>query len=136
MKNQRLKTRRISDPIINMVATVAEAIADRARINKDLLHALALAVAANERAQRRFRTAVLIRLSRIETMVQMIHGAQIVETHHSKPYFDEKVTEHAKDAEEYVAHHSQELGLKMVKYVYDEPEAPGARGKRRRKQSP
>jgi hypothetical protein len=115
--------RRSSDPITNMAATVAEVTAERIRMNKELLQELAFAVAANERAQRRFRTAVLIRLSRIETIAQMVHGAQIVETHHSKPGFEEKVSEHAKDAEEFISQHSDELGLKMVKYVYDEPEA-------------
>jgi hypothetical protein len=39
-------------------------------MNLELLQALALAVAENERVQRRFRTAVLIGLSNIETMVQ------------------------------------------------------------------
>jgi len=116
-----------------MAATVAEVMAERTWMNKELLQQLALAVAANERAQRRFRNAVLIRLSRIETIVQMIHGVQIVETHQSRPSFEDKVNEYAKDADAYISRHSEELGLKMVKYVYDEPEAPVARGKARRK---
>ena len=60
---------------------LAETIAERAKMNLDLLQRLALAVAANEKAQRRFRTAMLIRVSRIETTVQMIYGAQIVQAH-------------------------------------------------------
>jgi|SRR6266853_331213 len=136
MKKHFSEKRRLSDPVTNMAATVAEVTAERMRMNKDLLQELALAVAANERAQRRFRTAVLIRLSRIETMVQMIHGAQIVEAHHSEPCFEDKVSEHTKDAEEYISQHSNELGLKMVEYVYDEREAAGAQRNTRRKQSP
>jgi hypothetical protein len=136
MKRHRKSTGLSEDPITDMAATVAKGMAERTRMIHELLPQLALAVAANERAQRRFRTAVLIRLSRIDTMLQMIHGAQIVEAHRSEPCFDDKINQHTKDAEDYISQHSKELGLKMVKYVYDEPEAPGVRGKARRKRSP
>ena len=132
MKKHRSTTEQVSDSIAEMAATVGKAVAERTWMNKELLQVLALAMAANEKAQRRFRTAVLIRLSRIETMVQMIHGAQIVEAYSSKPGCEEKVREHAKDAEKYISQHSNELGLKMVKYVYEEPGEPGARRSRRR----
>lgn len=102
-------------------------------MNKDLLIALANAVAANEQTQRRFRTAVFIRLSRIETMLSMIHGAQIVECHGSKPGFEEKIKEHATAAETFIAQGSQKMGLKMVKYLYGESGEPVSRRDRRRK---
>ena len=50
MKNHYSDSRRSSDPVTKMAATVAEVTAERARVNKDLLQELALAVAANERA--------------------------------------------------------------------------------------
>ena len=132
MKKHRSTREQILDPIAEMAATVGKTVSERTWMNKELLQALALAVAANEKAQRRFRTAVLIRLSRIETIVEMIHGAQIVESHISKPGYEEKVREHAKDAEKYISQHSNELGLKMVKYVYEEPGEPGPRRSRQR----
>jgi hypothetical protein len=103
-------------------------------MNLELLQALALAVAANERAQRRFRNAVFIRLSNIETMVEMIHGAQIVEAHHS-PGSEDKVKKHAKAAGEYVSRRSKELGLEMVEFVYDDSENQPAMSETRRKRS-
>jgi len=59
MRNHRLKTRRLSDPITG----IPEATAERVRLGGEILKALAHAVAANEEAQRRFR-AVLIMLGR------------------------------------------------------------------------
>ena len=58
---------------------MAEATAERVRLGGDILIALAHAVAANEKTQRRFRTAVLIRLSKIETMLTEVQGAQLVQ---------------------------------------------------------
>ena len=122
------RARRAADP-------VAEAVAERLRLDQELLQALAAAVAANEGAQRRFRTAVLLRLSRIETMVQMIHGAQIVEADGPKPRSEDQIKEHAKAAEEYIAEHSRALLLRMARFVYEEPTAPGARPNTGRKGS-
>ena len=75
-------------------------------------------MAESERVQHRFRSAVLVRLARLETMAQMIHGAQIVDGHLSQPGAEEKINEHTKDAEEYIAQKSNELGLAMVKFIY------------------
>lgn len=98
-----------------------------------LLVALANAVASIETANRRFRNAVLVRLSRIETMVQMVHGAQIVEAHKSEPSGHDKMRQHAKDAEEYVSESSREMGIKMVEYIYGESEALPTKRKTRQK---
>jgi hypothetical protein len=114
---------------------IAEATAERVRLGGEILKALAHAVAANEEAQRRFRTAVLIRLSRIETIVQMIHGAQIVDAHKSQCASDEKITNHAKDAEDYISQHAKELGQSMLNYIYGGPEAVDTEPKKRRKRS-
>jgi hypothetical protein len=59
MRRNRADTGTITD--------IAEATAERVRLGGEVLNALAHTVAANEEAQRRFRTAVLIRLSRIDT---------------------------------------------------------------------
>jgi hypothetical protein len=94
-------------------------------------------MAANERVQRRFRNAVLIRLSKIETTVAMIHGAQLVEAVGSIPGAETKINEDAKAAQEFINQRSNELGLAMVKYIYGEQsEAPPANEKRRRGRTP
>lgn len=67
--------------------------------------------------------------------LRMIHGAQIVEGHGSNPGHEERVRDHAKAAEEYISQHGHELGLKMVKYIYGEEQAPSAPHDTRRKWS-
>jgi len=135
MKRHRKSTGSSADPIADMAATVAKGMAERTCMMHELLPKLALAVAANEAAQRKFRTAVLIRLSKIETIVTMIHGAQIVEAQGWRPGYEEKINKHAEEAEEFISQKSNELGLAMVNYIYGESEAPGARRGARRKQS-
>ena|ERR1043165_6579768 len=115
---------------------MSEATAERVRLGGELLQAIAHAMAANEKAQRRFRTAVLIRLSKIETMVQMIQVAQMGESRLKEPCFEEKLMEDANHVAEFILKESEKLGLQMVNYVYDESEAPGAQPKKRRKQPP
>ena len=122
-----------SDPVESVIAAVAE----RKRAATDLLAELALAVAANERAQRRFRTAALIRLSKIETMVKMVHGAQIAGAQMSEACAEERIKEHASAAEVFISQQSKSLLLGSVKYIYGGPEALGAaRVKRRWKDCP
>lgn len=100
-------------------------------MNLDLLNRLAVAVAANEKAQRRFRAAMVIRVSRIETMVQMIHGAHIAQLH--KCLESERMLEHIMDAEETISRASDNLALAMVKFIYSKSgETEVRRGRRRR----
>lgn len=112
---------------------MGDRLAETARMNLDLLNRLALAVAANEKAQRRFRTAMLIRVSRIETMVQMILGAQIAEAHGCVE--SEAMEKHAKDGEERISQVSHELVLAMVRYIYDESAETRVRRGRKRQWS-
>ena len=122
------------DPIADIAATVAKVVAEHMRPVHELLPKMGLAMAANERTQHKFRTAVLIRLSKIESIVTMILGAQIAEVHLRKPYRDEeKLNKDAEDAETFISQKSNELSLAMVKYIYGESEVPSAQGGRRRK---
>src|SRR5215831_6060301 len=99
------------DPIESVIAAAAE----RKRATTDLLTELALAVAENERAQRRFRIAALIKLSKIETMVKMVHGAQIGLAHMSEPGSDERIKRHADAADVFISQHSKSLLRESVK---------------------
>lgn len=113
------------------VASVAE----ETRLIGELLRTLAVAYAANEKLQQKFRMAVLIRLSKIETVVQLIHGAQIVIGEDKwDPRRDENIEQHAKHSKEWISQKSDELGLKMVKYIYGgDPGRPGKQRKTQRK---
>jgi hypothetical protein len=126
------------DPIevlTKMPANAAAKSTEQIRLMSDFLPKLGFAVAANERAQRRFRTALIVRLSRIETVLNLIHGAQIVESHYSQPNRDEHIRKHAQETEEYVSEHSKAMGMKMVRFVYDDSEIleePQKRGRRKK----
>src|SRR5437867_4515705 len=101
------------------ITGIAEATAERVGLSGEILKAMAEAMAANEKLQRRFRNAVLIRLTRIETVVQMVHGAQINEASRpGHPGSDEKAAQLTKMAEQFAEQHSDELGLSMIKYIY------------------
>ena len=104
-------------------------------MNKDLLIALATAVGTNEKVQRRFRTAVLTRLARIETILGLVHVWQLADSQRPKQYFADKLDEDARAAEEYVSEKSHELGLKMVRYIHTDAPEPEPRFNRRRKWS-
>lgn len=130
MMKKNPKSRRSSN---GASTTRDESIAKLARQNLDLLNRLVLAVAANENAQRRFRTAMLIRVSRIETMVQMIHGAQIAETHDCIK--SEAMVKHIEAAEQFTSHASDKLSRAMLRFIYDELGATAPQRGRKRQWS-
>lgn len=131
MKKHTSTRRSSKGPTTTMDGTAAKSIAERTLMNLELLQQLALAVAANEKAQRRFRTTVLISVSKIETVVQMIHGAQVAELH---KYIDsDAMKKHTKDAEAFISQKSSELGLAMVDYIYDQSGEPCQRRDQRQR---
>lgn len=128
MKRNCNSTGSSSDPMTVM--------AERTRMMHELLPQLALAVAAHERTQHRFRNAVLVRLSRIESMVLLIHGVQIAEAHMRKPHLDEeKIRKDGEYADAFISKNSEELGMAMVKYIYGKSREANAPYDRRRKWS-
>ena len=115
-------------------ANLITVMAERTHMIHELLPHLALAVAANEETQNRFRKAVLVRLSKIESMVLMIQGIQIAEAHMRKPHSDEeKIRENCEYTDAFVAKNSDELCTAMVKYIYGKPGKANAPHDRRRK---
>ena len=132
MKRNRSNTEQPTDLISKMTKDLAE----RLRAHEQLLTALANAVAANEKVQRRFRDVILIKLARIEATVQMIHGAQIVEAHGKNPGYADKMRETARQSEAFIAQSSHESGIKAIEHIYDErTDAEVGRTKRRKRSS-
>lgn len=99
----------------------------------DLLQQLALAAATNEKAQRRFRSVVLVTLSKIETTVKLIHGAQIVEANGRRE--SEGVIRYSKDAEEFISQAARKQGLAMMGYIYGAEDESATRTGRKGKWS-
>jgi hypothetical protein len=103
----------------NRITKMPASIAGQVAMNLNLITKLSLVVMESDRVQRRFRSVVLLRLANIDTMAQMIHGAQIADAHLAKwPYSKEKIAEHTKSADEFITRKSNELGLAMVNYIY------------------
>jgi hypothetical protein len=114
------------------ITGIAEATAERVRLGGERLQTMAHAIAANEKAQQRFRAVVLAQLSKIQSWVVMIHGAQVAQAHMDKPDSNERMEEHANGAEELVSRQSHEGCLAVLNYVYGEPQLSQGH-KRRRK---
>lgn len=112
-----------------------EATAERALMNHKLLIALAQALSANEKTQRRFRTVVLIRLSKIETLLTDVLGAQLAQYWPPGSVPNEKRDQLVLEVDQRISRASDELGLKMVRYIYGESDEPEVPRDRRRKWS-
>jgi hypothetical protein len=113
---------------------IIESIAERTKMTFDLQTRLIQWLDANEKAQRKFRIAVLIRLSKTETMLTEIQGAQLADFWSPGTRIsDEQRDKYLKEVEERVSRNSEQLGLKMVRYIYGENEMPERRHDRRRK---
>ena len=130
MKRRNLKTAAES----HMLTGIAEVTAEHVRLGGEVLNSLVHAVAANEKVQQRFRETVLMRLSRIETLLVHVQGAQLSDSL-GPPVTDEKRESFLREVGERIAKGSEELGLRMVKYVYGAAEALGPASRGRRKAS-
>jgi hypothetical protein len=108
-------------------------IADLSKMNFNLLTKLVPWLDANEKAQRKFRTAVLIRLSKIETVLTEVQGAQLADFWAPERVPDEQRAKYLQEVEERVSRETERLVLKMVRYIYGETEMPERRHDRRRK---
>ena len=132
MKKHPTQTGSSRDPITNIQEAAPT---ERTRMNQELLIALAHAWATNEKAQRRFRNAVLYRLSRIETILTEVQGAQLVQLWPPGQVSDEERTKLVSEVEGRVSAASEQLGLKMVRYIYGPSEELDVPRDRRRKWS-
>jgi hypothetical protein len=112
---------------------IIETIAERTRMTFDLQAGLIQWLDANEKTQRKFRAAVLIRLSKIETMLTEVQGCQLVQYWPPGRVSDEQRDKYLQEVEERLSVASNQLGLKMVRYIYGETEMPEIRHDRRRK---
>jgi len=116
-----------------MAAEVAKSTGRRMQVTMELLQQLAVTIAANEKAQRRFRTAIVLQVAKIDTTVKMIYGAQIAEAHGGVA--SDAMTKYAVDAEKRISDESHKLGLSMVKFIYGEIVEPAPTRGRKRKWS-
>jgi len=110
-------------------------IAELSKINFSLLTKLVPWLDEHEKVQRKFRSAVIGYLSRIEATASLILVGQMALTQRPQSYDKGKLDESAKSAEEFISKQSLEKGVAVVKYIYKETptEAETDRHDRRRK---
>jgi hypothetical protein len=113
---------------------IVTTIAELTRINFDLLTKLVPWLDANEKAHRRFRFAMVHRLTRMEAAISLLLVGQLAETQNKPPVYNaNKLDQDAKTTEGFIANQCEQVGLKMIRYIYGEEQAPEPRHDRRRK---
>jgi hypothetical protein len=118
-----------SPEIIKNIAAHTEA-------NFNLLTKLMPWMDANEKVQRRFRYAVNHKLTRIEAAISLLRvGQQIQMQAKRMAYFEDKLEEDARSAEEFISNQSEAAWPKMIRYIHGESQSPEVRHDRRRKWS-
>jgi hypothetical protein len=110
-----------------MEMRLAEVLAEPPRTNKELLNGLANAVGANEKAQRRFRAAVLTRWSTIEARLAEVQGTRLVDFWPPGRVSDEPRDKVLQKVEERVSKPGNELGIKSLGNCHLDPLASGTR---------
>lgn len=89
--------------------------------------------AENEKRQRRYRYAVIHRLTQMEAAISLILVEQQAHVQRRHSYFnDDKLREQAKAAEEFISKQSHQQGMNIITYIYGEDPAPEPRHDRRR----
>ena len=116
---------------MGLVMDIAKTTAERVRLTGGLLKELTSALVENDKVQRRFRYAVLRCLTKIELTVKMIHGAQIVQAQGTKPGYEERIAEDVKATDEFISQKTEEMGLKMVNFIYGGNESGARTGKQK-----
>jgi hypothetical protein len=113
---------------------IIESIAERTRMTFDLHTRLIQFLAVNEKTQRKFRTAVLIRLAQIESMLTQVQGCQLADYWPpTAKITDEQREQYFKEVETRTAASSEYLLSKMVRYIYGDDPILEVRHDRRKK---
>jgi hypothetical protein len=89
---------------------------------------------ASEGALELLAVAMIHRLTRVEAAVSLILVAQEAQTQSKPPcYMPGKLEEAAKQAEQFIAKQSEQVGMKMIRYIHCNEQVPEPRHDRRRK---
>jgi hypothetical protein len=102
--------------------------------NFKLLTQLIEWLAGHEKQHTKYRMAMINRVTRLEAAVSMILVAQEAQTQSKPPWVrPDKLEEAAKHAEDFIARQSEQVGMKIIRYIYGKEQAPEPRHDRRRK---
>jgi hypothetical protein len=113
MKRHYSARQKPKDPIANLAESVS--------MNLNLLAQLVRRWVDVEEKQQRFRTCVLIRLSKIEAMLTQSLGCQLAQDWRDRPPMAEELRNNdLQEVQDKIESESQTLGLKMVRFIHEE----------------
>jgi hypothetical protein len=102
--------------------------------NFKLLTQLIEWLAGHEKQHTKYRAAMINRLTRVEAAISLILVGQQAQTQSKPPWFQaDKLEEDARQAEEFIARQSEQVGMKIMQYIYGKDQAPEPRYDRRQK---
>ena len=104
--------------------------------NFNLLTMLIPWLDANKKTERKFRSAVIHELARIESAISLVLVGQEAQSQSwlkQHGYDADKLEDAAKWAEEVISKQSEPAGLNMMRYIYREDPVPEPRHDRRRR---
>jgi len=102
--------------------------------NFKLLTQLIEWLAGHEKQHTKYRVAMINRLTRVEAAISLILVGQEAQTQSKPPWYQpDKLHEGARQAEEFIARQSDQVGMKMIRYIYGKDQAPEPRHDRRRR---
>ena len=101
--------------------------------NFKLLTNLITWLSENEKRQRKFMDCVLIRLANAEATLTEIQGCQLADYWQPGKVRDDKRAEYLKDLEAKMDLASEQIGLKMIRYIYGKDPVPERCHDRRRR---
>jgi hypothetical protein len=91
---------------------------------------------ANKKTERKFRNAVIHKLTRIEAAISLLLVGQEAQSQGVLKHYGydaDKLDEAAKWADEVISKNSEAAGLKAIRYIYSEDPVPEPRHDRRRR---
>ena len=102
--------------------------------NFNLLTGLIGWLDGHEKQHTKYRMAMINRLTRVEAAVWQVLLGQEAQALSKPPwYMPDKLEEDAKQAEEFIARQSEQVSMKMIRYIYGREQAPEPRHDRRRR---
>lgn len=90
----------------------------------------------HEAQQMKFRLVTINKLAQMDAAISLILvGQQATQQGGRVQYYAEQLMKDAMAAEEFIAGQSEEVGMKMIRYIYGKDQAPEPRYDRRRRWS-
>src|SRR5436305_377350 len=99
----RRRTQLLSD---RAVTGIAEATAERVMLSGELLKALAEAMGANAKIQRRFMYTVIHKLTKMETVLSLLHVRNLARDQRPFHYYEDKFIKDTQDSDEWISQKS------------------------------